>query len=271
MLPFVKTTKSECANNISGVCSSNQTVELIDEFIGSGNKPKHILLKAQKKLGCTSESCVLNNEKFKEFVARKGKKRVIEIDLSLRFKPPGPRNSLKLLNNINIDSVLSQWNTEFPNSYAYPFAMIDFPTHDYELGNVPVVSLINKYNCFYCVLNTDVSSGGGKHWVCVFVDCRDSNDWSVEYFNSTGNPPHRNVVRWMEKTRNDLEEYDSKKKVISIPVTDVEHQEFDTECGLYALFYIRSRLDGTPYQSFNETKIDDAKVSIFRKHVFRDV
>jgi hypothetical protein len=56
-----------------------------------------------------------------------------------------------------------------------------------------------------------------------------------------------------------------------IAVTDVDHQESQTECGLYALYYIRRRLDGTPFSFFFEKLIRDAAMTAFRTHVFRKV
>jgi hypothetical protein len=129
------------------------------------------------------------------------------------------------------------------------------------------------------VINTDTSSGPGKHWVAVFVDCRPAPDepWTVEYFNSAGRPPPKAMVGWMERRRAQLAAYRGQLPssrghvcdVIAVPVTDMDHQESQTECGLYALFYIRRRLEGTPYSFFFSQLVPDAAMTAFRAHVFR--
>ena len=52
-------------------------------------------------------------------------------------------------------------------------------------------------------------------------------------------------------------------------MTDMDHQESRTECGLYALFYIRRRLEGTPLSFFEERPVPDEAMTAFRQHVFR--
>ena len=101
----------------------------------------------------------------------------------------------------------------------------------------------------------------------------------MEYFNSAGRPPPKPMIKWMERTAARLAEYRTSKAgpltpegvaVTTVAVTDVDHQESQTECGLYALFYIRRRLEGAPYKLFFEQLVPDAAMTAFRKHVFRD-
>jgi hypothetical protein len=58
--------------------------------------------------------------------------------------------------------------------------------------------------------------------------------------------------------------------VTGLPVTDVRHQDSQTECGLYILFYIRARLEGRPCAEFARSRIPDAAMAEFRSHVFRE-
>ena len=100
---------------------------------------------------------------------------------------------------------------------------------------------------FACVLNTDVSSGPGKHWVALFGDARapPGEPWTVEYFNSAGNPPPREVLRWTAAAAARLGELRAARGEAGGArrefLTGVRHQRSRTECGLYALFFIRAR------------------------------
>lgn len=245
-------------------------------------------------LGCTSESCVISHPQFASFARKKGISRRIETDKEVRFKAAGPRNSTALLNNFNIDETLQRWARVFPELYVYPFAMSDFDqTHenldiidaadaieghaDLDLG--PGVGVIRRpSSCLACVLNTDTSRGKGKHWVAAFVDARPRGNtpWTVEYFNSAGRPPFASIARWMEKTRAGLTKLrgeDAKKygsgAVNSVPVTDVDHQLGDTECGPFSLYYIRARLEGRPISFFQGDRITDEAMTEFRRYAFR--
>lgn len=254
---------------------------------------------AAKVLGCASESCVVTHPKFRSFVASDetslasvGGVHVLDIEIDRRFKTVGPRDSTHLLSNFNIDGVLQEWAAAHPEFFNYSFNMIDFETTGGSLARTDVARILEgketqnlgkmggmesrRCTTFGCVLNTDVSSGRGKHWVAIFGDCRGRGEWSVEYFNSAGNPPPAPVTRWLEEASARLATHRSSHPrdygegaVAPVPLTDVRHQDSQTECGLYALYYIRRRLEGAPYTDFQETRIPDAAMTAFRKHVFR--
>jgi hypothetical protein len=236
---------------------------------------------------------------------------LIRRELEHSFKPVGPRHGRALLSNTNIDGVLRRWADEFPDFCPCPFAMADFDTNGdafatADPGGLRLAGEARGAPCrtFACVHNTDVSSGPGIHWVAVFVDMRPApdspQDWTVEYFNSAGRPPARPIVRWMERTRARLAAVRaqmlanalasaSASALASAPalslasahtpagsaesraVTGVCHQRSQTECGPYALYYIRSRLEGVPADDFANpaARISDAAMEAFRQHLFR--
>lgn len=254
---------------------------------------------AAKVLGCTSESCIVTHPKFRSFVreegaglAEVGGTRILDLELDRRFKTEGPRDSTQLLSNFNIDGVLQKWAAAHPKFFNFSFNMMDFEARGGSLARTDVAGILEgsepqnlgamggvvrrPCDTFGCVLNTDVSSGRGKHWVAVFGDCRGENEWSVEYFNSAGNPPPPPVTRWLENSAARLAEFRAGHPrtygtgaVVPVPLTDMRHQDSQTECGLYALYYIRRRLEGAPYTEFRDARIPDEAMVEFRKHVFR--
>jgi hypothetical protein len=252
---------------------------------------------AAAALGCDSESGVLTHPIFRQFVVEKRliPEAAIDLELETRFKAQGPRDSTALLSNYNIDETLRRWARVFPEFYPCPFAMMDFDRTQEPFAVIDLVDVLEGREpldlgpgigvvrrpaaCFGCVVNTDYSSGPGKHWVAVFVDCRPppGAPWTVEYFNSAGRPPAKAMVGWMERSRARLAEYRAGLpacrgrvcEVASVPVTDLDHQESQTECGLYALYYIRRRLEGTPYSFFFQRLVPDDAMTAFRTHVFR--
>jgi hypothetical protein len=212
--------------------------------------------------------------------------RALDLELETRFKAPGPRAGKALLSNYNLDETLRRWARVFPGFYPCPFAMMDFDSNGDAFGRLDLLAILEgrvhaelgpgvgrvrrPTTCFGCVVNTDTSRGPGRHWVAVFVDCRpESKPWTVEYFDSVGHPPPRPMTSWMERTRARLADHRTAPAVETVPVTDIDHQESRTECGLYALFYIRRRLEGAPLQAFARQRIPDAAMTAFRRHVFR--
>ena len=306
ILSKVTTNTCECAEHLdieSGApCSTDEVVGAIAQFIISKEVPiepynkkksnnkllptvnnlqSRIINTAAGVLGCSSESCVVTHPSIKKFILKKQpiSQKEYNKNLEERFKVPGPRNSLKLLSNYDIDGTLKKWQKIFPDFYHCPFAMMDFAKTNDALETVSIPKIIEqgKYKNFGCIVNTDISSGPGKHWVAVFVhhphDLPDE-EWTIEYFNSAGRPPTKQIIAWQEKTKNELRDYKfaihKNTKVKTVAVTDVIHQESRSECGLYTLYYIRSRLDGVPYTFFENTIIPDNVMTAFRKHIFRD-
>jgi hypothetical protein len=241
--------------------------------------------RAAQVLGCGSESCVLSHPALRKHAAQTapGGTAAVDRDLATRFKAAGPRDSRALLSNYDIDATLRRWARAFPELWPCPFAMMDFDRNGDAFGDVDLADVVagraavdigagavrRPSPCFACVVNTDVSTGPGKHWVAVFADCRSASAWTVEYFNSAGRPPPRPMVGWMERARAQLAAAPGAPPVATVAVTDVDHQESQTECGLYALFYIRRRLEGTPYTFFAGDRIPDDAMTAFRRHVFR--
>jgi hypothetical protein len=294
---LTNTNMSECACKVSSggsnvdyepVCSSKNVIFVLSDFIvDTSNEKKEyddsmIVKRAKEILNCDSESCILSNDKFNKYVIDKtGDNRLIKNELDINFKTKGPRDSTNLLNNNNIDETLLRWSREFPHFYNCPFSMIDFKETDNEFHNINMSDIIlgnvskhdpvlghkrSKFKTLGCVLNTDTSRGHGKHWICVFVCCR-FKAWTIEFFNSSGNSPCRDIVEWMEKQRKYLKAHNN--NVDTVTVSQFVHQKGDTECGMYALYYIRSRLEEVPYTVFMNKRIADDEVTHFRKHVFR--
>lgn len=293
-LASLSTSAGKCSDESSGVCSSTPVIKVLAEFAGvkASAEAEAVVEKAAEKIGeggCKDESCVVNNKKFLNYVRNtKGEQAVrrVIVDSRERFKTPGPRESKELISNYNIDEVLQRWAKEFGSFFNCPFAMIDFDIRpQFQLGMIDMGqvhkghtsqklfsfphprTVRRKCDTFGCVLNTDVSTGMGKHWVCVFVDMR-AKEWTVEYFNSSGRAPPREVTVWMERTANELRSVKAGQTVSTKVVTDVTHQKGDTECGLYSLYYIRSRLEGVPWAKFKEWNIPDDLMTEFRTHLF---
>jgi len=318
-LAGLTTSTDECAEGIDHAegtpCASKKILKVVAAFVAANPAPDIKKLAnsdllptansseaaavraAARVLGCTSESCVIAHPALHKFVVehRLAPPNALELELGLHFKAPGPRNSLALLSNYNLDETLQRWGRVFTEFFPCPFAMMDFDSNGDYFGeaNFPAIlegraevelgsgvgRVRRRASCFGCIVNTDTSRGPGKHWVAVFVDCRPppGEPWTVEYFNSAGRPPPRPMVGWMERTRAQLAEYRSGRpenrntvcEAVSVPVTDMDHQESQTECGLYALFYIRRRLEGVPYTFFEQQLVPDEAMTTFREHVFR--
>lgn len=277
---------SECALDIPGsVCSTKETIlsmktHLIKKNINVNaiQSDTDVLRIIKADLNCSTEECVLKSPEF----ATDEKKELIDESL-IRIKPDGPANSTKLLNNENIDEVLEKLTYMHKKFYHMHFQMIDFagekdssgnwitkkniritPT---ELGTIDMANdIISKgYTSFAVVMNTDVRTNGGIHWFSLYCDFSKS-PFTVEYFNSSGYKPVAQIQDWLIKTKDNIDNNNYKATIVIL--SGVSHQQSETECGLYSLYYIWNRLNGIPAEKFQEKKIPDKMMYDFRKKCF---
>jgi hypothetical protein len=269
---------SECAIG-TNVCAPNELKNiqsfLAEKGIVAKNEEETIeILKSMLKVETEAE--IWNNPVVREIIGSK------KADLILKnlFVPEGPKNSTALLDNENIDNTLELWMKYSQKLfglrfYHIPFQMIDFEMRGTELATLNIMDLVrNKYDCFGVVLNTDISSGRGKHWFCIYCDLKHSGNkedpYSLEYFNSSGNRPMTEVNIWLEKTcHNLLKIY---KKYCEITRSAPRRLQYSqTECGMWSLMYIKSRLMGHKPDWFFTVRADDEDMIGLRAQFFRKV
>ena len=262
---------TECAFYLNkSICSDKSLVDKMRDFLGKVYGVKEsddvkIVEQLGKKLNCDKESCILAKKEFKEYAGDQ----LVKNNLK-NFKPEGPAKTFDLLSNFNIDDVMSQWDQKFGGNFLHiEFQMRDFEKVRTRLATINLAREIRSgKKTFGVVLNTDYSVGPGIHWFCLFGDFRDPKQYTLEFFNSSGNLPLPEVQAWLHKTKAVLEKETNVDTKIII-VTRMEHQKDEHSCGPYSLFYIWCRLHGIPYQFFGNNRIPDELMHEYRKHLFR--
>lgn len=280
-------TTSECAVYLGREpgepCSSAETIAAVGSSLGiSGATPAEVIDAAKAKLSCDTEKCVVT-----KLGAHLGEQRV-RGELMNNFKIRGPIDN-QLLSNVNIDSILQQWTNGFADFYAYNFNMLNYASHSFRdgqvlhrpdtLATVKFADLYPKYKCAACVINSDKYQGPGKHWMALFADARGKDRWTIEFFNSSGNNPAPEWINWMQKTKLAMEaviegantvagQGAAPPRVEIIRAVTRRMQKSKSECGVYSLFYIWSRLNGVPPEYFATNSIPDSIMFEFRHHLF---
>jgi hypothetical protein len=240
------------------------------------------------------ELCILENIKKDNNTNSNINKLVHTYELTY-FKPiTNKLDSNYWINNTEIDNIQHQLLMNFPNYYySYihmfdlkmfkpqtsnifkedkvikPLTEIDFVD---ELKNKTTFNFNKELKYFGTVFNTDISSGSGIHWFCIFIDFT-LNPIQIEYFNSSGydikndvygNKFHRFFINLADEISLNY------KPCKFIKVSDIEHQRSDTaNCGSYSLFYIWERLNNRPYDYFANNKILDEDMEKFRSFLWR--
>jgi len=285
----------ECAPGIEGdICSRDTIIGSMQKFVKQAtgkvvNDPREILSHMNKILNCDRESCVLSHPDFVQTIGPD----VAEKEKKERMRPKGPSDNDNLLNNFNIDEVLNQYTKSNPVFHHIPYKMIDFAeTEPSEFSRMysrgmnqehikslllsfmnPEMFVNSVKKCAGVVLNTDISSGRGKHWFALFFDFRNINHITLEYFNSSGNMMTQEVHEFMIKFQKKVRKLLPQSECTIETASSIQLQESQTECGVYSLVYIILRLEGTSLESFRKmihtNGFPDELMLKLRGHLFR--
>lgn len=251
---------NECSlDNKDTTCVDDTVAKKIGAKIGAKSTSKEAIIKEAKKVtDCDTEACVV------ETVLPNAEALRI---LRERFRPEGPSDSTELLNNFNIDNFGQQLMKRHTDHIHLKFAMIDFNTQGHPLNQFNMATEMSRgKKTMSCVLNTDVSSGGGKHWFCVFVDTR-SSPIQIEYFNTDGRQPDPSVQEWLLRQEKRVTDVGKQAKIVI--ACDRQIQQDDNSCGVWCLCYIWARLEGVSSSWFCNGNTSDKDMFEMRSLIFR--
>ena len=241
-----------------------------------GSESSHMIRRLASLLDCSSEYCILNNKT----VQNKLGKETVEEEKN-RFKVFGPR-----FKNIGTDGekhayrTLLDWSEVF--EFFYPLRHMFICKNEQKIiKSDEIMEIVDKYYPDIRVIAADITieleieGNCAWHAVVLLIDLREgkNEEWTVEFFDSTGFPPDERLSYLMEDLLMDLKKFKKRKKyngsVSSVVVSGrLRHQLTSAECGMHALIYIRRRLEGISYKMFSKYKIPDKFAKEFRRDIF---
>lgn len=183
------------------------------------------------------------------------------------YKPEGPWNTDELLSNFMIDDILSQWKANSKRLFGkafdtMPCPCIDFMNYNHPMRYFDPASLIG-YNALGVVCNTDLHTGGGKHWICYYIDV---DAKKILFFNSSSNTAPEQLLQWLVNLSLKLRSQFGLEFAYVNVVQGKPIQKSETECGMWCLMFIRSQLLG--YKPEWILTATDAEMLDFRKDLF---
>lgn len=162
-------------------------------------------------------------------------------------------------------------NNKYNFSFYFPIAASNY-IHIKSLKNTLKHGFIINTSPLAKESNVDC----GVHWVAFFVELDEQKKQiNLEYFDSMGSTPNDNVKRTLQFITTLLERdfpnyslpYENKKIVIYFSRNRL--QQSSTECGVFCIHYIITRMKGKNYMDFLLSKpTDDYCKDILRKKYF---
>ena len=200
------------------------------------------------------------------------------------------------LSNFDIDEIIEQYETKYKSFKFLGSTPIDFQRKKYNSCILEVFNddrskskwLTFDHNKSYCsfnpnafnknsygiVFNTDNHDGGGKHWMGLYINVKMGVilffDSAVTYVNV--HPEIRLFVKNCEQQF---------KKKFNFKYNTVQHQQSNSECGMYSIYFILTMLDADESNKYNsiqifdkffndsEKRITDKLMVLYRTKLFR--
>jgi len=229
----------------------------------------------QKKLKnvCNKESCWLK-QKF----AKGG----IGNELSVAFAPESPekwkRNPTEWLSSNDIISVMKQYEQKYKCFDFIGPSPIDYDTHKMygecvwdELCHFDLKEQIDSGKTKIGVIfNIDPHYKGGSHWVSLFINIKKA---TIFYFDSVGRTIPSQIKKFVDMVKRQGLHLPAHKQILFKYDENhpQEHQQGDTECGVYSLYFIIHMLEDTHDGNYFKTHlITDKCVQRFRKIYFNE-
>ena len=223
-------------------------------------------LKENMASSCDKESCWLRS-KFMEGNLDK------EL-LNYTFAPKAPQNWKtkpdEWLSSVDIESVMKQYEKFYKCFVFLGPSPIDYDNHKLygecvweELCKFNLSEEIkNNKNKIGVIFNTHPHYKSGEHWISMFINIQKKY---IIYFDSNGNKPPNEVNKFVDTII-------SQGKQLGIDFNyyenEIEHQETESECGMYCLYFIIEMLKDRDATHFLKNKIDDEEVFKLRKKYF---
>lgn len=205
---------------------------------------------------CRSEGCWLRHD-----FAKKSK-----IEFTDVFAPLAPaswdKNPIEWLTDRDIAQVLQQYEKKYPHFKMIGPMPINFAKRrtgeciNRDMCNLTklVNGMIDEGMMYGVIMNTDVDTGHGEHWKCMYL--RSEGDAvEVEKYDSGNGDEEKEVKDWLLELRREVEK---RGKVMNVRDMKQARQQGTTECGMYVIMNIIGRLEG------RETKNRDAEVNELR-------
>ena len=256
---------SICVNPKNKFCINDKYVQSLIKAFGLSPNEVNDIKDLMKKVGCDSPSCIITKPNSNNM------SRLLRVSI----KPEGDVEGNTWVDSSQIERVLNSWriyiNPKTNKFYPMGYATIDFMTCSNSFNNrirtLSLTQLIKKHNTAAAIINTDNCNGNGIHWFPIFIDLR--NDViSLEYYNSVKKEMPKQICAYFESLKKNYIEKGGKRKVRICTMLSDDHQNQNSECGIYSLFYIYSRLEGISGEDLVSHALPDDKVHEIRKVIF---
>lgn len=218
---------------------------------------------------CENELCIVEN-----LVSDDKKYQKIKDEFYAPIAPSSwKKNINEWLSSIDIETVMHQYEEIYPEFEFLGPSPIDFDSKNSvssicvwpEICNIDVNQLKKDGKTKIAfIFNTDPHYKSGSHWIAMYLDMQKK---VLFFFDSNGDDIPKELKTLQDKIVCQMRDINIKIK--SMSNENMRHQNGNTECGMYCLYFIISLLTNKhSFRYFKTKKIKDKDVEKLRKVYF---
>jgi hypothetical protein len=182
------------------------------------------------------------------------------------FRPSGPKGKFEWLNTLHIDDVMKQYEGKYTDFKFLGTIPMDFDSLP-RLGikNLNYANLIKEGKTkLGVVFNLDDHDESGSHWVAMYTNLKEGE---IFYFDSFGVEPEPRVQTLMQRIEKFCQVGMGIKK-LRLDYNKVQHQQQNSECGVYSINFLVRMLKGEGFDNICESAVRDKKINKCRNIYF---
>lgn len=242
--------KKRGAKNVSNYCNIDKEINL------DINDKRELWYSIYDRLKgvCPYEYCWIDLD----FLDKITDKQLLEKIRWFTFKPKMTLTMKSWLSTQDINNVLQQYS-DFDSSFKFLGAL---PSDFYKLTHVDYDKIFD-HKKIAIVFNLDEHNKSGSHWVSFLID---NVSRTLEYYDSLGLKPNDNIQEFINIVSKYLKRKGYNYKYLK---NTIRNQYENTECGVYAIYFIIQRLLGFDFNWIIDKPISDNKMNKFRSIIFR--
>lgn len=228
----------------------------------------------RKKCGEGADHCIIDQAHLLSETERKQARML----LRPRYPNEWKNDPDAWLDNFQIESVMRQYESDYPQFKFYGVYPIDFSAPDPYKSDVGgggaekclneemcKINLRHEYNQGFrglgFIFNLDPHYKSGSHWVGLYINIQFIRNPEIYYFDSYGMRVPKYIARLMKS-------FKFQNKNVKLMWNSRRFQFSDTECGMYSMYFIIAMLRGTSFRDFCHKAVPDSEMYKLRKILF---
>jgi hypothetical protein len=270
--------------------SYNKNVKDIEKKIVISNNKSKMVKQLEERLSdkCNNQTCWLRLDIIQQL-----EDEIKEDILKNTFRPEGPEKKYTWLSTSDINDVITQYQEKHKDFLFLGALPADFQ----ELKFLGIDDLDFKdiekegKHKIGMVINLDVHTQGGSHWVALYTDLEKGQ---IYYFDSFAKKPSKRTKKFINKIlkylykkkynknidinclikkikNNEENEYLDNLKEFDIRYNNIQHQFNNSECGVYSINFIVRLVGDENFDEITKNITKDNEMNKCRTKYFRNV